>query len=30
MTAAEIERAEADPLHPNPIRADLLRVESQF
>jgi hypothetical protein len=30
LTAQEIERAEADPLHPNPIRADLLRVESQF
>lgn len=30
MTAEEMDRAEADPQHPNPIRASLLHVESQF
>ena len=29
-TAREIEQAEADPDHPNPIRADLLQVESKL
>jgi hypothetical protein len=29
-TAHEMERVEADPAHPNPIRANLLQVESQL
>lgn len=29
-TAQEMERVEADPAHPNPIRANLLQVESQL
>jgi len=29
-TAEETERTEADPAHPNPIRENLLQVESQF
>lgn len=29
-TAQEVEQAQADPAHPNPIRADLLHVESQL
>lgn len=28
-TAEEMEKVQADPAHPNPIRADLLQVESQ-
>jgi hypothetical protein len=30
LTAQEMDRVEADPAHPNPIRANLLQVESQF
>lgn len=30
QTAAQMENAEADPRHPNPIRANLLHVESQL
>ena len=29
-TAKEMERIEADPTHPNPIRADLLQIESEL
>jgi hypothetical protein len=29
-TAREMERIEADPAHPNPIRANLLQIESQL
>ncbi len=29
-TAKEMEKIEADPLHPNPIRANLLQIESQL
>ncbi len=29
-TAQEMERVEADPKHPNPIRANLLQIESQL
>ena len=29
-TAQEMEKAQGDPAHPNPIRADVLRVESQL
>jgi len=29
-TAQEMERVEADPTHPNPIRANLLQIESQL
>jgi hypothetical protein len=28
--AQELDKAEGDPQHPNPIRADLLKVESEF
>lgn len=30
ITAKEMERVEADPAHPNPIRADLLQIESEL
>jgi hypothetical protein len=30
LTAEEMDRVEADPDHPNPIRASLLQVESKF
>ena len=30
QVAQELDKAEADPEHPNPIRADLLKVESEF
>ena len=29
-TASEMERVEADPAHPNPIRANLLQIESEL
>ena len=29
-TAKEMERVEADPAHPNPIRANLLQIESEL
>jgi len=29
-TAQEMEKIQADPAHPNPVRADLLQVESQL
>jgi hypothetical protein len=29
-TAQEMGRVEADPSHPNPIRADLLKMESEL
>jgi hypothetical protein len=30
QAAQELDKVEADPLHPNPLRADLLKVESEF
>jgi hypothetical protein len=30
QAAQELDKIEADPVHPNPIRADLLKVESEF
>ncbi len=30
QTAKSMEKAEADPKHPNPIRANLLQIESQL
>jgi hypothetical protein len=30
QAAQELDKIEADPTHPNPIRADLLKVESEF
>jgi hypothetical protein len=30
QVAQELDKAEGDPEHPNPIRADLLKVESEF
>jgi hypothetical protein len=30
ITAEEMERVQADPAHPNPIRANLLQIESQL
>jgi hypothetical protein len=30
QAAQELDKVEADPMHPNPIRADLLKVESEF
>jgi hypothetical protein len=30
ITARQVEQAQADPTHPNPIRASLLQVESHF
>ena len=30
MTAQQTDQAQADPAHPNPIRADLLHIESQL
>ena len=29
-TAKEMEQVEADPAHPNPIRANLLQIESEL